>query len=153
MNDTLNRQGNYLIPESVVTSKGANAVISYLHDFLESNGYREMEMHLHADNCCAQNKNHHMIYYILFRVLHGFSRKIRLSFLPVGHTKFSCDWAFGLLKKRLRLKEVRDMADVCEVVQKSTHQSGVNIPTPTVAENGDMYVDMHNWSEYFARKN
>lgn len=24
---------------------------------------------------------------------------ITLSFLPVGHTQFACDWAFGLLKK------------------------------------------------------
>lgn len=152
MNDTLNHQGNYLIPESVVTSKGANAVISYLHDFLERDSCGETEMQLHADNCCAQNKNHFMIYYLMFRVLHGFNHKITLSFLPVGHTKFSCDWAFGLLKKRLRSEEVHDMADVCEIVQKSTPQSEVNIPIATGAENGDVYVDVHDWSAYFARK-
>ncbi len=83
MNDTLNHQGNYLIPESVVTSKGASAVISYPHDFLERDSCEEMEMHLQADNCCAQNKNHHMIYYFVFRVFHGFNRQIRSSLLPV----------------------------------------------------------------------
>ncbi len=51
------------------------------------------------------------------------------------------------------MEEVHDMAEVCEVVQKSTHQSGVNITIPTSVKNGDMYVDVHNWSEYFARKN
>lgn len=36
--DTLSKQVNYLIPECAVTGKGANQVVSYLHDFLLTSG-------------------------------------------------------------------------------------------------------------------
>ena len=38
--------------------------------------------------------------YLLLRVLVGLHKEIILSFLPVGHTKFSPDWCFGLLKQK-----------------------------------------------------
>lgn len=99
INDTMKVQHNFLIPESVSISKGANSIVSYLHFFLENHGCGETHLLLHADNCVSQNKNNIMIGYLEWRVLKGFNDSITLSFLPVGHTKFSCDWAFGLLKK------------------------------------------------------
>lgn len=87
MSNTFNHQGNYVIPESVTAGKGANSVISYLHDFIERNS-SETEISLHADNYCAQNKNHSMIYYLLFRVLFGLNYKITLNFLLVDKYLF-----------------------------------------------------------------
>ncbi len=152
MNDTFNHQGNYIIPESVAAGKGANSVISYLHDFIERDGIGETEVSFHADNCCAQNKNHSMIYYLLFRVLLGLNQKITLNFLPVGHTKFSVDWAFGLIKKRLRVEETHDINDVSDVIQQSTKMSGVNIPIITGTELGKPLVDVFDWSTFFMKK-
>lgn len=40
----------YLIDESTVATKGANAVISYLHHYLSSHTTSE-HLVLHADNC------------------------------------------------------------------------------------------------------
>lgn len=116
MNDTFNLQNNYVIPESVATDKGANSVISYLHNFIEFYSCGETELSLHADNCCVQNKNHSMIYYLLFRVFLGLNHKITLNFLHVGHTKFSVDSAFGLMKKRFRVEETYDANDVSRVI-------------------------------------
>ena len=53
---------NYFIDESVATGKGANATISYVHDFLENHGAGETNVHLHADNCGGQNKNNYVLW-------------------------------------------------------------------------------------------
>ena len=46
--------------------KGANTVISLLHFFFENYGLGETEVHLHADNCCGQNKTKYaLIQYLL----------------------------------------------------------------------------------------
>ena len=79
--------------------KGANAVVSMLH-FFEVHGLGEKDVHLHADNCGGQNKNNIMVGYLLWCVLTGLHENIILSFMVAGHTKFSPDWCFGLLKKR-----------------------------------------------------
>ena len=36
--------------------------------------------------------------YLLWRVMAGLHKEITISFLLVGHSKFSSDWCFGLLK-------------------------------------------------------
>lgn len=98
--EALPRQVNYLIDEAVDMGKGANAVVSMLHHFFEVHGLGEKDVHLHADNCGGQNKNNIMVGYLLWRVLTGLHDNIILSFMIAGHTKFSPDWCFGLLKKR-----------------------------------------------------
>lgn len=45
------KQVNYLIDEAVSVSKGANAVVSYFHHFLENYGLGEKNLIVHADNC------------------------------------------------------------------------------------------------------
>ena len=100
--ESLPRQINYFIDESVATGKGANATISYVHDFLENHGTGETDVHLHADNCGSQNKNNYVLWYWCWRVIHGLHESVRYSFLVAGHTKFSPDWCFGLMKQRLR---------------------------------------------------
>lgn len=101
MNDTVKTQHNFLIPEAIQISKGANAIVSFLHYYLENHSFGEKHLTLHADNCVSQNKNNILMGYLTWRVLKGLNDSITLSFLPVGHTKFGCDWAFGLFKKNL----------------------------------------------------
>lgn len=100
--ESLPRQINYLIDESVATSKGANATISYLHDFLQNHGAGEKSGHFHADNCGGQNKNNYVLWYFCWRVIHRMHKHVKHSFLIAGHTKFSPDWCFGLMKQQLR---------------------------------------------------
>ena len=47
-------QVDYLVDETILTDKGANCVISYLHHYLAQFGKGEKDMHLHADNCAGQ---------------------------------------------------------------------------------------------------
>ena len=77
---------NYLIDEGMVTSKGSDAVISYLHHFFLRYGLGEVALQLHCDNCAGQNKNQYMLFF--WRTIHGLHRNIELNFMVAGHTKF-----------------------------------------------------------------
>ena len=44
---------------------------------------------------------------------------ITLSFMVVGHTKFTPDSCFGLVKQQYRRKHVECLSDIVDVVNKS----------------------------------
>ena len=140
------RQINYLIDEAFDTGKGANTIVSLLHHFFQVHGLGESEVHLHADNCVGQNKNNTMLQYLLWRTIVGLHTKITLSFLVVGHTKFSPDWCFGLLKQRFRRTNVNCLDDIAGVVDSS---ASVNIPQLVGSQEGEVVVKCYNWVEIF----
>lgn len=148
MNGTLKVQHNFMIPESIQITKGANTIVSYLQYFLENHDCGEKHLFLHADNCVAQNKNNIMIGYLVWRIINGLNDIITLSFLPVGHTTFSCDWAFGLLKKKFRKSKVSSLSQLEEVIQSST-PSGLNQTVKTGTVKGDVLVPLYDWMTYF----
>ena len=45
-------------------AKGANEVISFLHDFLANRQIKTPIIRIHADNCRGQNKNKYMMWYL-----------------------------------------------------------------------------------------
>ena len=102
----------YLVDDGVYTGKGANIIISYLHYFFATHGLGEKVVHLHANNCVRQNKNNAMLHYLLWRILCNLHKSITLSFLIVGHTKFSPDMCFGLFKQRARRSRVTCLEDI-----------------------------------------
>ena len=85
------RQANFLIGEAVSAGKGANAMISYLHYYLEHYRLGEQHAHLHADNCTGQKKNNFFLWYLAYRILLELHNSITYSFLIAGHTKFGSD--------------------------------------------------------------
>ena len=139
-------QINYLIDEASTTGKGANTVISRLHHFFSTHTFGESSVHLHADNCSGQNKNRHVIAYLMWRILTGRHKQITLSFLIVGHTKFSPDTCFGLIKRLYRRTFVGCLDDITKVVSKS---SVVNEPQLVGTQDGSTIVPMYDWATYF----
>ena len=69
-------------------------MVSRLQYFFENHGLGVKEVHLHVDN---QKKNNCMMQYLIWQVLTNRHTSIILSFLVVGHTKFSPDWCLGCL--------------------------------------------------------
>ena len=126
--------------------KGANAIVSMLHHHFVHHGLGETTVHLHADNCGGQNKNATMVQYLLWRVMTGQHDQITLSFMIPGHTKFSPDWCFGLLKKRYRRTKVGGLNDLIDVVNQS---AVVNVAQPTGSADGQVLVPTYNWQEFF----
>lgn len=55
---------NNLTDKSFSCGKGANALISRLHHFLENSGFGEQNLELTADNCAGQNKNAYLMGYL-----------------------------------------------------------------------------------------
>ena len=144
------QQVNYLIDEGMSSSKGSNAVISYLNHFFQSYALGEQHVQLHCDNCSGQNKNNYVMWYFMWRTLHGYHHEVSVNFLVAGHTKFAPDWCFGLLKQRYRKCVVSCLGDLAGVVRNST-TSGVNIPQLVGEEDGEttyMYVPMYDWQSF-----
>ena len=61
--ESLPQQENYLTDKGAASSKGSNAVISYLHHLFETYRLGEKNIDLHCDNCSGQNKNHCTLWY------------------------------------------------------------------------------------------
>ena len=117
-----------------------------LHHFFAFHGLSEKSVHLHCDNCCGQNKNRFLMFYMMYRILCGLHDDIKISFLPVGHTKFSPDWCFGLLKRHFRRTKVGCLDDIVRVVNES---ASPNVAQLVGSQQGDVIVPMYNWSSYF----
>ena len=142
-------QCNFLIDERHSTGKGANAVISMLHFYLKQNGIGEKTLFMHADNCSGQNKNNMMMWYLMWRVLTDLHSEINLSFLIAGHTKFSPDGGFGLIKRRFNKTEINCLMDIVEVVESS---SKMNTAVLVGTENSnECYVPTYDWSTYLGQ--
>lgn len=144
-------QVNYLIDENDSPGKGANAVISMVHHYLEFKISACQHLLIHADNAVGQNKNNAVLGYFAWRVMTGLNRTIQLSFMIPGHTKFAPDRFFGQIKKLYRRTSISTFSDIEEVV-KSSIVNGRNIPQATVnIHTGERYVTWYNWSEYISR--
>ena len=121
-------------------------MISMLHHFLEHHSLGETSVHFHADNCAGQNKNRFLMYYFMWRVLTGLHDEIIISFLPVGHTKFSPDWCFGLLKRLYRRTKIGCLDDIVAAVNKSATPNHAQL---VGAQDGSSIVSMFDWSGFF----
>ncbi len=88
----------------------------------------------------------------MWRVLVGLHVEITLLFLPVGHTKFSPDWCFGLLKKKFRRSVVSSLDELARVVEES---ADVNTAQLVGTNDGEVIVPTYDWARYlgqFCRK-
>ena len=137
---------NYLIDEACTSSgKGANTVISLLHHFFENHSFGEISVHLHADNCSGQNKNRHVLAYLMWRGLTRRHKNITYSFLIVGHTKFSPDTCFGLIKQRYRKTFVGCLDDIATAVSQSLVVNEVQL---VGTQDGTSIVPMYDWAKF-----
>ena len=68
-----------------------------------------------------------------------------MSFMIPGHTKFSPDWCFGLLKKKYRHTNIGGPPDLVKVVNSSV----VNVAQPTGSLDGEILVYTSVWQVFF----
>lgn len=83
--------------------------------------------------------------YLAWRVMAGLNKKIEISFMLVGHTKFAPDWAFGLLKQKYRRTQVGCLK--VKVVQDSASMNHAQL---VGREDGEVIVPQYDWAKFFA---
>lgn len=127
-NEATHIQTNITIDEEDKTGKGANAVISMLHYYLNNNVTDDLV--LFADNCAGQNKNNALLHYLLWRMMKKMNKSIELNFLLTGHTKFSPDRNFGIIKSKFSKSNVDCHEDFLEVIKNSS-PNNINIAVPS----------------------
>ena len=143
-----NTQMNYLIDEAQSCGKGANSVVSMVHHYLSNFTKGEQKLCLHADNCVGQNKNNTMVWYLAWRVLTGLSEECELSFMIPGHTRFSPDRFFGLIKRRFRRSKVSSLSQIVEVVESST--TGGQNKAYVIGEESSKPFAYYDWSDFLS---
>ena len=111
-------------------------------------GCQEKDVKLHADNCVGQNKNNALIHYLLWRTMTGRHRSAELSFMLVGHTKFSPDRFFGLIKKTYRLSTISTINELQRVVRRSSVEQ--TIPQLIRDIFGVLQVTFHQWTMFLS---
>lgn len=76
----------------------------------------------------------------------GKHTNIILSFLVVGHTKFSPDWCFGLFKRKFRRTKVSSITDAAQCVIDSAECNSVQL---VCTEDGRTLVPNYDWTDFF----
>ena len=113
-------QTNFIYSERY--KHGSNHVVSMLHYYFNMISRavgRVAHLHLYSDSCSGQNRNNILLLYLFARVHQGKHDLFRWRFMAVGHTKFSPNHGFGLV----RMKKVCDtytLEDVTRMISEST---------------------------------
>lgn len=124
--EAIPRQVNFLIGETVLTGKGANSMISYVHYYFK----------------CHANA---FMWYYLWRVMTGLHHAIEYNFLLAGHTKFSPDWCFGLVKQKAWKTFISSLFDITRAVEESTT---VNTAEFVGIHNRTVLIPTYDWTTY-----
>ena len=84
--------------------------------------------------------------YMMYRVLLGLHEEINVSFLSVGHTKFSPNCK---LKHHFKRSKVGCLDDIVRVVNES---ASPNVTQLVGSLSGNVMVPVYDWSSYFDDK-
>ncbi len=119
-------------------AKGANEVISCLHDFLANRLIKTPNIRIHADNCSGQNKNKYVMWYLVWLVSTGRLKHAAIKFMIKGHTHFIVDSNIGHTKRELRRSDVFCLDHWVEVINRSAKTNKAKVV------NGD---DVFDWKK------
>ena len=124
--------------------KGANEVISFLHNFLSTRAIPTPTINLHADNCRGQNKNKYVMWYLIWLAATNRVKHVEFKFMIKGHTQFIVDSNIGHIKRNLRQNDV-----FCLDHWKGVIDSSAAINTAKVVDGGEVYDWKNGLNSYF----
>ena len=67
--------------------------------------------------------------------------------MMAGHTKFSCDRCFGLIKKVTKRTFISSLVDIADCIDKSSEST--NIAELIGLENGKQFIPYYDWKKFF----
>ncbi len=125
-------------------AKGANEVISFLHDFLSNRQIQTPYIRIHADNCRGHNKNKYVMWYLVWLVSTGRLKRAEIKFMIKGHTHFIVDSGIGHTKRELRRSDVFCLDHWAEVINISAKTNKAKI-----VNSNDVYDWKKGLSHYY----
>jgi len=118
--EAIKTQINYVLDESEVINKGPNGTLSLVFDAIKKFDKGEKHLKLTCDNAVGQNKNNITLWFCLYLVICGYYESVELNFMIAGHTKFSPDRNFGMIKKRYRKSTIYSKEEFVRVAEESS---------------------------------
>jgi hypothetical protein len=101
---------------------GSDTVITMIMRALtEVEGPLPPKLYLHMDNCWRENKNKYMIAAAHLLVEMGVFKKVKISFLPVGHTHNIVDQMFSRFSIAIKKHKIFTIDDLHRVCLNSFH--------------------------------
>ncbi|KAK1942396.1 hypothetical protein P3T76_005895 [Phytophthora citrophthora] len=154
-------QTNYVYDE-FASGKGSDQINSMLQHFIRTVllPAGKKRLIVYADNCSGQNKNNHVIKFLLAQVHMGIFERVDYKFFVKGHTKNSCDRGFGHIRKHVARQDCWILDDIVSAVNDSaTTNTTVHISRgntffksykPLVAELYKTLVGVHQYQIFTA---
>ncbi|WAQ94150.1 hypothetical protein MAR_006621, partial [Mya arenaria] len=118
-------------------SHGGNYTISILCSIFGMLDSLPEVLYLQLDNCPGANKNRFVIGFLALLVQAGIFKKIKLSFLMVGHTHEDIDQLFSRFSTNVRDKMIMTLDSLMQCFERCYR------PTPTAIRTTSVW----NWSE------
>ena len=117
----------WLVPPCI--KAGADLTITIVHLAVQAaleqkGGVLPQELHLQLDNTSGDNKNEAMVLYAAWLVETGQVLRVRLFFLPKGHTHILIDQLFGRITVGCRGKTIPTVADLLLVITDQMSKPG-----------------------------
>ena len=104
----------------------ANLIITIIHHVLSHwPGDLPKVIYLQLDNTSRENKNQVVFAYLNMLVELGIFKKLKVSFLLVGHTQDHIDQMFNHFARTLRRKKIESLPSLIEIVRKTYHPEPV----------------------------
>lgn len=129
--------------------RGPDEVCSFLKQYIDSVPMTYDEVHVYADNCGGQNKNHAVSRFFLALTDTGRFKKVKQFFPVVGHSYSPCDRDFAIIKRSLRkCNRLYTIRELTELIVKSS----VDRKFIVVEVNEKMILDFQSWwGKYYKR--
>jgi hypothetical protein len=101
-------------------------------------------LYIQLDNATGENKNRFILFFCALLVGAGVFEKVKLSFLPVGHTHEDIDQLFSRFAESLRRMDCFSWDDLERIIRSSYHSE--NGSQPEVVRNPKV-PDFKGWME------
>ena len=150
VDENTGKQLNFLYREG--RKHDSNTVISLLHNYLTVQNPaagRAKELRFWADSCSGQNRNQFVMDYLYLRVVHRLNERIYINFMVPGHTHFSPDAGFGLVRRSIRQEMIYNIPELVCAIERSTPDSHRNMAVEIKPEDGVFYDFKSHYNPHF----
>ncbi|XP_066929842.1 uncharacterized protein [Clytia hemisphaerica] len=103
------------------------SILSYVFMRIAKDGVLPPVLYVQMDNCWRENKNQFLLAFFAFLVLKRIVKKVRLSYLLVGHTHEDIDSTFSNISTTLNKKDVFTIDHLLQTIKESFQKQNTSV--------------------------